>query len=170
MKRKLFDRPSILFISILPLWAIGLICVGNSPGKAQASERAGLIHDLTVRRGINSPSHSSSRLKPTEIPTDRPFDLLQNQLPNFPVSQSVPPSTNIRQGRQVSINGRIVPLAWTQQPASNSATNTRTWIADVGLMQSAGVDLLNTADSSRQPVQWFAVSLTEARSLAVRST
>jgi hypothetical protein len=86
------------------------------------------------------------------------------------VSQVVPPASNIRQGRQVSINGRVISLAWTQQPASSTSTNIRTWIADVGLMQSAGVDLLNTADSSRQPVQWFAVSLTEARSLAVRST
>jgi hypothetical protein len=37
-------------------------------------------------------------------------------------------------------------------------------------MQSAGVDLLNTADNTKQPVQWFALSLTETQSLATRST
>ena len=201
MKRKLFDRPSILSISILPLWAIFLICVGNLPGKAQASESVGLIRDAAARRGINSPSHSESRLKPTENllslglirdaavrrginspshsesrlkPTERLLfvssAIAAAEPASFPVSQAVPPSSSIRQGRQVAINGRVIPLAWTQQPASNSATNTRTWIADVGLMQSAGVDLLNTADSTRQPVQWFGLSLTEARSLAARST
>ena len=87
-----------------------------------------------------------------------------------PMTQSVPPSSRIRQGRQVSLNGRLLPLAWTQQPANSTSPNIRTWIADIGLMQSAGVDLLNTADSTKQPVQWFSLSLTEAQSLAARST
>ena len=86
------------------------------------------------------------------------------------MTQSIPPSSKIRQGRQVSLNGRILPLAWTQQPTNSTSANFRTWIADVGLMQSAGVDLLNTADSTKQPIQWFSVSLTEAQSLTARAT
>ncbi|MEG4838956.1 phosphodiester glycosidase family protein, partial [Microcoleus sp. B9-D4] len=86
------------------------------------------------------------------------------------LAQSVPPSSIIRQGRQVSLNGRILPLTWTQQPANSTSGNFRTWIADVGLMQSAGVDLLSSADSAKQPVQWFSVSLTGAQSLAARVT
>jgi hypothetical protein len=87
------------------------------------------------------------------------------------MAQSLPPVARIRQGRQVSLNGRILPASWTQQPTNSTSTvNFRTWIADVGLMQSAGVDLLNTADSTKQPVQWFSVSLTNAQSLRARST
>ncbi|NJK65460.1 MAG: hypothetical protein HC789_03825 [Microcoleus sp. CSU_2_2] len=89
---------------------------------------------------------------------------------SFSVTQSLPPAATIKGGRQVSINGRIIPLAWTQQPAHSISPNIRTWIADIGLMQSAGVDLLNTADNTKQPVQWFSVSLTESQSLATRST
>jgi len=86
------------------------------------------------------------------------------------MTQSIPPVARIRQGRQVSLNGRILPLAWTQQPTNSTSANFRTWIADVGLMQSAGVDLLNTADSTKQPIQWYSVSLTAAQSLTARST
>ncbi|MFS8117724.1 MAG: hypothetical protein ACMG55_04430, partial [Microcoleus sp.] len=91
-------------------------------------------------------------------------------LSSFPLTQSLPPSSTIKQGRQISLNGRIIPLAWTQQPANSNSANIRTWIADIGLMQSAGVDLLNTADSTKQPVQWFSVSLTETQSISTRST
>ena len=93
------------------------------------------------------------------------------ELPSsFPLTQSLPPAATIKQGRQISLNGRIIPLAWTQQPANSNSANIRTWIADIGLMQSAGVDLLNTADSTKQPVQWFSVSLTETQSLTTRIT
>ncbi|MBE9096456.1 phosphodiester glycosidase family protein [Tychonema sp. LEGE 07203] len=86
------------------------------------------------------------------------------------MAQSVLPVARIKQGRQVSLNGRILPLAWTVQPTNSTSANFRTWIADVGLMQSAGVDLLNTADSNKQPVQWFSVSFTGAKSLTARAT
>ena len=150
VKRKLFDYCKILLISISPVLAIVLSSVGNLAGRAQESEMAGLI--------------------PASI---HPLNPLQNPLPNpssFPLTQSLPPSSRIKQGRQVSLNGRILPLAWTQQPANSTSANIQTWIADVGLMQSAGVDLLNTADSTKQPVQWFDLSLTETRSLIARST
>ena len=120
---------------------------------------------------------ATSQLKPTEILTYSPLERTSAMRQGFqPVSdyrflaQSVPPSSRIRQGRQVSLNGRILPLAWTQQAANSTSANFRTWIADVGLMQSAGVDLLSAADSAKQPVQWFSVSLTGAQSLAARAT
>jgi Phosphodiester glycosidase len=138
---------------------------------------AGLIHAATARQGINSLANSESRLKPTEISTDSPRPRTSAMRQGFePLSdyrfltQSLPPAATIKGGRQVSLNGRIIPLAWTQQPAHSTSPNIRTWIADIGLMQSAGVDLLNTADNTKQPVQWFSVSLTESQSLATRST
>ncbi|MEG4577292.1 phosphodiester glycosidase family protein [Microcoleus sp. N3A4] len=118
-----------------------------------------------------------SQLKPTEILTYSPLERTSAMRQGFqPLSdykfltQSLPPASRIKQGRQVSLNGRILSLAWTQQPANSTAANFRTWIADVGLMQSAGVDLLNSADSAKQSVQWFSVSLTGAQSLAARAT
>ncbi|MEG5057616.1 phosphodiester glycosidase family protein [Microcoleus sp. A2-C5] len=151
--------PWMLSVSIAPILAVS---VGNLTATAQAAKsektpeegKAALIHASTARHSFQLPSHSESRLKPTQLL----------------MTQSVPPSSRIRQGRQVSLNGRILPLTWTQQPANSTSANFRTWIADVGLMQSAGVDLLNTADSTKQPVQWFSVSLTAAQSLTTRST
>ncbi len=120
---------------------------------------------------------AASQLKPTEILTDSSVERTSAMRQGFqPLSdyrfltQSLPPASRIKQGREVSLNGRILPLAWTQQPANSTSANFRTWIADVGLMQSAGVDLLNSADSAKQPVQWFSVSLTGTQSLAARAT
>ncbi|PSB40022.1 hypothetical protein C7B67_29145, partial [filamentous cyanobacterium Phorm 6] len=177
MKSKLSDRASILSISISPILAIVLTSVWHLPGKAQQSEMTGLIDASTARQGMNSLSHSESRLKPTEIalfsPLERTSAMRQGLrlLSDYRfLTQSLPPAATIKQSRQVSLNGRIIPLAWTQQPANSNSANIRTWIADIGLMQSAGVDLLNTADNTKQPVQWFSVSLTETQSLATRST
>lgn len=59
---------------------------------------------------------------------------------------------SIRQGTQVSVNGRTFTVAWKQWQVG---TSVRTAISDVGLMQSLGMDLLSTRDWTRQPVQWF---------------
>ncbi|MEG4330188.1 hypothetical protein Q5688_33450, partial [Microcoleus sp. herbarium5] len=177
MKRNLSSWRPILSVSILPVLAIVPSLVWNQPGRAQQGERAGLIHASRSRQGMNSLADSESRLKPTEILTNSSLERTSAMRQGFqPVSdyrflaQSVPPSSIIRQGRQVSLNGRILPLTWTQQPANSTSGNFRTWIADVGLMQGAGVDLLSSADSIKQPVQWFSVSLTGAQSLAARAT
>ncbi|MEG4960321.1 MULTISPECIES: phosphodiester glycosidase family protein [unclassified Microcoleus] len=164
-------------MSILPVLAIAPSLLWNQPGRAQDGEGAGLIHASRSRQGMNSLADSESRLKPNEILThssvERTSAIRQGLKPlsDFRLlAQSVPPSSIIRQGRQVSLNGRIFPLAWTQQPANSTSADFRTWIADVGLMQSAGVDLLSATDSAKQPVQWFSVSLTGAQSLAARAT
>lgn len=154
--------PWMLSVSISPVVAIVLCSVWNLAGRAQEmksestaeGEQAWSIDASTARQGLKPPSHRESRLKTTRIQ----------------MTQSIPPVARTRQGRQVSLNGRILPLAWTQQPTNSTSTNFRTAIADVGLMQSTGVDLLNTADISKQPVQWFSVSLTNAQSLTARAT
>ena len=150
MKRKLFDYWKILLVSISPVLAIVASLLWNQAGRAQEWER--------VQAG-------EPEIRETELNSS--FFLLPS---SFSMTQSLPPSATIKQGRQVSLNGRIIPLAWTQQSASSISPNIRTWIADIGLMQSAGVDLLNTADSTKQPVQWFDLSLTETQSLTTRST
>ncbi|MEG3884018.1 phosphodiester glycosidase family protein [Microcoleus sp. herbarium19] len=197
MKRKLSDRSKILSASISPVLAIVLSSISTPTGIAQESERAGPIDTSTARRGMNSQPSGESRLKltscsnvnqglfrgggrvyltclqPERLLANPPLQVIegfQALSDNRFLTQSLPPSSAIKQGRQVSLNGRILSLAWMQQPANSNSANIRTWIADVGLMQSAGVDLLNTADSTKQPVQWFSVFLTETRSIAARST
>ncbi len=154
MKRNLLYWRRILSVWILPVLAIAPSLVGTQPGRTQ---------ELSSGRSAGFSSNPLQNSLPSSFFFNREFMEVN-------LAQSVPPSSRIRQGRQVSLNGRILPLAWTQQPANSNSANIRTWIADVGLMQSAGVDLLNTADSTKQPVQWFSVSLTDSQSLAARAT
>ncbi|MEG4343642.1 phosphodiester glycosidase family protein [Microcoleus sp. A003_D6] len=160
MKRNLSYWRPILSVSILPVLAIAQSLLWNQPGRAQESPSGTGILPVT-ESGQDARPSGTGILPVIENGANSELKLM---------TQSVPPASRIRQGRQVSLNGRILPLTWTQQPASSTSANFRTWIADVGLMQSAGVDLLNTADSAKQPVQWFSVSLTDAQSLAARAT
>jgi hypothetical protein len=57
----------------------------------------------------------------------------------------------VRGGDRISLNGRILPAAWQQD-----AEGRQTKISDLGLMQLLGVELLNTKDVTKQPIQWFA--------------
>ncbi len=66
------------------------------------------------------------------------------------LSQATQPA--LSQGTQILLNGRTLPVAWSQWRVAGS---TRTGISDAGLMQAMGIELLNTEDASRQPVQWF---------------
>ncbi len=157
MKRKLSDRHQILSASISSVLAIVLASIWNPTGIAQAGEIAGLI------------PASASEISPLGGGRGGLTGGRGQLTSSFPLTQSLPPSSTIKSGRQISLNGRIIPLAWTQQPANSNSANIRTWIADIGLMQSAGIDLLNTADSTKQPVQWFSVSLTAAQ-ITTRST
>ncbi len=166
MKRNLSYWRPILSVSILPVLAIAQSLLWNQPGTAQESPSG---------TGILPVTESGQDARPTSNLMDGGTGILpviENSANSEikQMTQSVPPSSRIKQGRQVSLNGRILPLAWTQQPTNSTSANFRTWIADVGLMQSAGVDLLNTADSSKQPVQWFSVSFTDAKSLTARAT
>jgi hypothetical protein len=52
----------------------------------------------------------------------------------------------------INLNGRPVSAAWTQW---QSPTGPRIAISDAALVQLLGLQLLSTADSSRQPVAWF---------------
>jgi hypothetical protein len=58
----------------------------------------------------------------------------------------------IRQGSQLSLNGRTLNVAWRQWQLGNSV---RIGISDAGLKQLLGVELLSTKEANRQPVQWF---------------
>jgi hypothetical protein len=79
--------------------------------------------------------------------------------------------TNIQGGNQVSINGRFWPADWSQWPSADKAANEmRLGVSDASLMQLFGVRLLNTADSTQQPVEWFSDLGTEPLLLATQLT
>ncbi len=64
------------------------------------------------------------------------------------VAQIIPSAPASQQGSQVTLNGRTLPVAWNQRQQ-------RIGVADAGLMQALGVELLSTSDATKQPVQWF---------------
>ncbi|MBD1831640.1 phosphodiester glycosidase family protein [Cyanobacteria bacterium FACHB-472] len=95
------------------------------------------------------PSAIAASLYATNVPI--------GAVPNLPPSRLVvsapkaSPQIN-RQGSQVSINGRTLPAAWSQWQRGKSV---RTGISDAGVAQTLGVELLNTGDLTKQPIQWF---------------
>ncbi len=58
----------------------------------------------------------------------------------------------IRTGTHLSVNGRKWRLAWSQW---SSGVATFTGISDKGIQQVLGINLLNTTDTTVQPVTWF---------------
>jgi hypothetical protein len=69
------------------------------------------------------------------------------------LAQALPPSVPIRQGGQVTVNGRSLAVPWSQRQQEIG-------ISDAGLMQALGVDLLDTNDAAKQPVAWFSDPVT----------
>ncbi len=76
--------------------------------------------------------------------------------PTLDNTESLPNTPQLlRQGNQLSINGQIKQVAWSQWQRGNSV---RTGISDTAAMQRMGVELLNTDNYTQQPVQWFSQS------------
>ncbi len=67
------------------------------------------------------------------------------------IAQQSPPTSRLQaSGNQVSLNNRTIPIAWSQWQQGK----VHTAISDAGVSQ-LGVELLNTSDEAKQPVQWF---------------
>ncbi|MBW4470958.1 MAG: phosphodiester glycosidase family protein [Stenomitos rutilans HA7619-LM2] len=81
-----------------------------------------------------------------------------SQVPSLPVQSQT--------GTQILLNGRPLTAAWTQWTAGGP----RFGITDAGLSQAIGVELLNTADATRQPVQWFSDPVAAPLNLGTRLT
>jgi len=64
-------------------------------------------------------------------------------------------------GTQVSLNGKTLPVAWSQWQ-TNTKEGIHTAISDAGAMQILGVELLDTKEAAKQPVQWFSQPITLA--------
>lgn len=77
--------------------------------------------------------------------------------PTPPMSPQQPPRL-IAQGTQMTLNGRSIRADWAQWQAERQ-TEPRFGISDLALMQHLGLELLNTREYSRQPIQWFAAPI-----------
>lgn len=62
-------------------------------------------------------------------------------------------------GTEVSLNGRKLPAAWSQWQLQADA-GIGTAISDAGVTRLLGVELLNTRNAAKQPVQWFSAPTT----------
>lgn len=71
------------------------------------------------------------------------------------MSQPSLASKVMQQGNQVVLNGRALAIAWGQWQTPQSSVP-RLGVRDGGLVQLAGVELLDSSDHRAQPVQWFA--------------
>ena len=69
-----------------------------------------------------------------------------------PILAAQASSPIIKQGKQISLNGRIFPVAWSQW---QTGTGVSTGISDTAALQILGMELLSTNNPSIQPVYWF---------------
>ncbi|MDM9380895.1 phosphodiester glycosidase family protein [Chlorogloeopsis sp. ULAP01] len=77
------------------------------------------------------------------------------QIPGSSPRPPAPPiKTGVRSyGNQISLNGRISSGGWLQQRTSKGQITTL--VSDGALRQLIGVDLLDTSQPARQPIQWY---------------
>ena len=72
-----------------------------------------------------------------------------------PPKRNLESSTSVlQQGRQISLNGKQIPVAWSQWQQGNSV---RTGISDTAAKR-LGLKLLSTDNPKKQPIQWFSSS------------
>lgn len=77
-------------------------------------------------------------------------------IPELISQSSIPAQAGVlASGNQISLNGRILPGAWLQQPGTNQVT---THLSDGAFRQFIGVDFLSSNNPARQPVEWFSAT------------
>ncbi|MGK7960491.1 phosphodiester glycosidase family protein [Crocosphaera sp.] len=69
-----------------------------------------------------------------------------------PAIAPVEASNSIRQGQEITLNGKTYKIPWTQWQQGDKI---RTGISDIGAMNLLGLELLSTQDPNLQPVRWF---------------
>ncbi len=62
----------------------------------------------------------------------------------------------LQQTSQISLNGRVVALPWSQW---QTAGTTRIGVSDAALMQLFGAQLLNNSTVTNQPIDWFGAAM-----------
>ncbi len=80
--------------------------------------------------------------------TENSVGLLSQKSPPPPALLGV-----ISYGTQISLNGRILSGAWLQQRGKTGLLSIH--LSDGAVRQLFGVDLLDSSNAARQPIQWF---------------
>ncbi len=110
-------------------------------------------------------SFSTSIAIPQQLVPAKPMTVLSQQLP-VSIPNDSPFQRNLTEGNQIAVNGRILPVAWSQRQLSARDKSIRTGISDTGLTRIMGAELLGTWNPTRQPLQWFSQPQTEPLILA----
>ena len=87
-----------------------------------------------------------AEIRPLEAALTQPAFLSSAWVPTL--AQSSLPTPLTQQGTQIVLNGRSLSAPWSQRQQ-------KIGIADTGLMQTFGIDLLDSSDPAAQPVEWF---------------
>lgn len=103
--------------------------------------------------------------KEEQLVLAKPMTVLSQQLPvTIPPPSATRPKLIVK-GDRISLNGRVLPVAWSQWQIGANAAALRTAISDAGLIQAFGVELLSSWDLTKQPVQWFSDPVAEREML-----
>ncbi|VXD21819.1 conserved exported hypothetical protein [Planktothrix serta PCC 8927] len=81
-------------------------------------------------------------------------------LSTFPIDTLALPRTNSssQYGNIIELNNNLINVPWRIDPSNRKSTNS-VKMSDIGLMQNLGINLLDTNNSSQQPIQWFSDSV-----------
>ncbi len=125
---------------VLPLLTI-LLWLVPTCGSSSAQQH---VMAVTTRRTQQSPPQQP-------VPLSRSPTLPLSPSPHPPIPHS---PQLLYSGTQVSLNSRTFHVAWSQRQL-DGLDKVHTGISDAGLIQLLGVELLNTKNAAKQPVQWF---------------
>jgi hypothetical protein len=101
---------------------------------------------VMIAVGLSTPSANAQNKPALDFP------LSQTPTTSPPRPLNFNPPSSVTQGNQVIVNGRSFSANWSQWQAGGQA---RLGLADAALTQIFGIDLSNTADVGKQPIQWF---------------
>lgn len=78
----------------------------------------------------------------------------------FPINTLAIPKTNdaSQSGNIIELNNNLINIPWRIESTNRNSMNS-VQISDIGLMQNMGINLLDTNNSSQQPIQWFSDSV-----------
>lgn len=167
-----FLSPAVMTVVFLTATALGAMASIKPPskphgncshlrvrkhcGKNSAVEqgREAIAHISSSKQAVSNPLSAKSIFQTTLTPSST----TSKQIPNSNLRPPAPFALTkgarvISYGNQISLNGRILPGAWLQQRTLKGQVTTR--LSDAALRQFLGLDLLDSSDPNRQPIQWY---------------
>lgn len=129
----------------------------NTPGRSPLPPTGHMVLALTLVTGLVGVDLAQSRSQPvTNLPLASQHAIVQGNRQSKGVRMPLLSSlgawlfadTAVAQGDRLSVNGRTIESRWSRQGDA-------IFIPDAHLIEGFGMDVLDTSDPSRQPLQWF---------------